>query len=901
MLLVQFCRNENSSCLESESVKRVKSVSSCPTSKDKWDSAARKKNCSKLAALQNCTVARDDFVYHCVINGYGNETLEVCAVKRIIIGLCTEFNVFGGIIQTHRSSPCNATKFPRCDEIYSSSDAYQYPGCYELVARKRVHGTERKNKLTLPAILIPVAVVICVVIAIVLLCRKVKRNRQHQKSKENKSVEQIPFMEKDFDTTDVRVRGETLRQLVRENESSMRKKMKKIEDDSKTFFQPYDKIMGIYVKTPLTKECIRKVQETGVLILTGIQGSGKTSTIIHIMNSFKGWTKLKCTSWTDLLAFDFLDKTLIYIDNIFDGYFYHHELQKWWYSLGFFYTEYLKRQRKVYLLITAKDNAFEKASAHNKTKIDFLDEHFFVKAEMFPLSSTDKDHILEKHFGLATQEKNIPRPFVSKNLKTCIYNHNGPIGFPLCAHLYAFENRPNEKDESIFNNTKAYVRKRVAYIIDEDNEYRVKTLLLILLFYHSPPGSNYVLDLKYRTECMEFLQQNCFKDWIDKMGPLSTENLHEVANELERSLFLKHLTMHQVYLDGIRDYFLKEHWEVAVANFPLDMLRSGEFQNMSLPCSKKVMERFKKEIFRKMISQTLSSKIFEDPEFEKEFCNAMEKEKALEKILLIPDEGSAYRFPIIFWANTYGLKTLSKKLWNVVEKKEKEEVKRKQFFFAMFGECCKIDNSFIECISSKETSWDNLTSENKTILHLLISSEMSDYDVYRCLVEIIQNTPYNGIVDKDLFVMALTHRRSSRLACIIEILNRMDNESDITISEEIAVCPLKSTLWKLEWVVRISIILAYNDVRTGHICVNFVAENKDRCLEELLDQKTIRKQSDLVHLIKSCIDMYKVSLPSSSREKWWTDKLHFRENVNQELVKYITKAIQMLSKLDTLS
>lgn len=61
-------------------------VEACPTSKTAWDSAARKKNCGELAAIQNCTTDKDAFVYHCLINGYRNETLEVCAPKRLIIG-----------------------------------------------------------------------------------------------------------------------------------------------------------------------------------------------------------------------------------------------------------------------------------------------------------------------------------------------------------------------------------------------------------------------------------------------------------------------------------------------------------------------------------------------------------------------------------------------------------------------------------------------------------------------------------------------------------------------------------------------------------------------------------------------------------------------------------------------
>lgn len=58
----------------------------CPTSTQEWDKAASEKNCSKKAAQQTCTDPKK-FLYHCVINGYQNETLEVCAPQKLIIGL----------------------------------------------------------------------------------------------------------------------------------------------------------------------------------------------------------------------------------------------------------------------------------------------------------------------------------------------------------------------------------------------------------------------------------------------------------------------------------------------------------------------------------------------------------------------------------------------------------------------------------------------------------------------------------------------------------------------------------------------------------------------------------------------------------------------------------------------
>lgn len=69
-----------------EAVASAALVTSCPTSQIEWDTAARKKNCSRIASQQNCAPV-EKFRYHCVINGYRNETLEVCAPSRIIFGV----------------------------------------------------------------------------------------------------------------------------------------------------------------------------------------------------------------------------------------------------------------------------------------------------------------------------------------------------------------------------------------------------------------------------------------------------------------------------------------------------------------------------------------------------------------------------------------------------------------------------------------------------------------------------------------------------------------------------------------------------------------------------------------------------------------------------------------------
>lgn len=76
-----MCGVANGKCLEA--IESVVSVPSCPMSKEEWESASKNKNCQ--TTKQTCTEA-EKFVYHCVINGFVNETIEVCAPQKLIHG-----------------------------------------------------------------------------------------------------------------------------------------------------------------------------------------------------------------------------------------------------------------------------------------------------------------------------------------------------------------------------------------------------------------------------------------------------------------------------------------------------------------------------------------------------------------------------------------------------------------------------------------------------------------------------------------------------------------------------------------------------------------------------------------------------------------------------------------------
>lgn len=598
-------------------------------------------------------------------------------------------------------------------------------------------------------------------------------------------------------------------------------------DETNAFLKAYNQVNESFVETDFTYKCINQLEKTGLVVIIGKQGCGKTLTAVHIMknSSYEGWVKQKFTSWEDLLAFDLNDKTLVYIDNIFDGYLYRHQLKKWWDTLCYFYFNFIKDKDSIRLLITAKDNVIENACAHIKANVPVLKKYFFVEEESFPLSVEEMLRIVAMQVKLAEEIKNISRPIFSEKELTTIKTSD--IGFPLRAHLYAFEDRRNEKGVWIFDNPRAYVRNQIAYEITKDNTNGVKTLFLILLMYHSQPGSNHKIDFRYSEDWLVFLKEKCSEALIDDMKPLKFENLNERAKELEDKILIKHFLMyefqHQIYLEGLSDYFFRNHFEVAVQHFPLDILRTYEFQDITENRLSYLVRRLMQELFKSAISEVLSCRIFERGECEQRFCNELQKEEKLKELLYIPDKASLFSLPVIFWANKYGLKKLSTFLWHFVETNTNEEDVYSQFYLARFGECCENDENYITRTNTPLDVNDIRISVchfrfsgQKNILHLLISSDKSDNDAHRFMMKIINNSPDQIIAaDMDLLTLALTNVKSSRLLCIIEIIfqlnegsNKREKLSGSYLVDPLNTCPMDK-FWELELGVRICTVLEY--------------------------------------------------------------------------------------------
>lgn len=105
------------------SLQTIRTVPTCPANLSLFEAAARRKNCSALAAnAKDCK----SFEFHCVLGEDLRSAIELCAPSiNIIDNVCTTFNIYHkSIIRVHE------LKCSECPWSYNSTYAYQYQQCY---------------------------------------------------------------------------------------------------------------------------------------------------------------------------------------------------------------------------------------------------------------------------------------------------------------------------------------------------------------------------------------------------------------------------------------------------------------------------------------------------------------------------------------------------------------------------------------------------------------------------------------------------------------------------------------------------------------------------------------------------------------------------------------------------
>lgn len=668
------------------------------------------------------------------------------------------------------------------------------------------------------------------------------------------------------------------------------------------------------METTFSKKCSEVLQINKIAVLLGQQGCGKTLTAIHIMNNdyYRDWKKQKIVSSDDLLAIKVDEETelLVYIDNILDGFIYREKVRKWWHSLCYFFFRHVKKSKNIHLLITAKEDVVDEAFEHINADVFSIDNACFVREGLFCLSDVEKIEILESQFKFAKELKNYDNACAETLFNDEIKVTERPlIGFPLCAHLYAFDNTI-AKNTSVFEYPKDYVIRHIDSEIANDNTNSVKTLFLVLLFYHTQSGSKSTrtLDLRYEGECRQYLVETVSEAFVESMKPLLFKNLFDTAMGLKDVILVKHANMfqfkHQIYLEGVSDYFFRhpQYSIVAVKHFPLDILRPYEFPGALENILREIIKRFKKEMSNGM-QAILSCKIFGKSEFELKFCKELNMDNMLQKLLF--NETSKKELPFTFWTSKYHLKILSESALKAVRGMNQRS--DYLFYQARLGECCNTDKRYFESSTNSTTGLDNAeqlvwnfkTSTGGSILHVILSSDMPDYEANTILLKLLNDSATrNNLMDTDLLKCAMEQMLYSRITCMLSILQNEKVESEkISIScilGKINSCKKYNARLELEFLVRICILLVHGSMRKT--CAKLPSVNpKFLLVEELLHEK--HSQHKMSVIIQRCIEKCKKTETTDSIDiKCTTCKRKF----SPEFEKAIKDAVQVQSGKDNL-
>lgn len=139
-------QSSRDSCHISRSTVQI--VEDCPNSKKQWKQAAMRKNCAAYAS--QCSEP-ERLEYHCVINPFFNQTLEVCAyAQNIVLGFCTEYSLSGNMIQQSAHTACLTFTENSCPVFYRSTEAHKFPGCYDLTKKSALNTEDRESTMKVP-------------------------------------------------------------------------------------------------------------------------------------------------------------------------------------------------------------------------------------------------------------------------------------------------------------------------------------------------------------------------------------------------------------------------------------------------------------------------------------------------------------------------------------------------------------------------------------------------------------------------------------------------------------------------------------------------------------------------------------------------------------------------------
>ena len=489
----------------------------------------------------------------------------------------------------------------------------------------------------------------------------------------------------------------------------------------------------------------------GIVIWTGPPGCGKTQAAIHLIlkqinNDHTTCEFRRLSSPHELSYVENDKKTFILLDNIFfqqnmDS------VKIWWNKLGSLYKRCFESNgnesglSRVRLVITARENVIERACTFMGNTTPILNDYYRINANI--LSGIEKEKIFLNQQSFA-KVKNFHNPDVNEDFLEKIKESEGPIGFPLCAHLYLFSDKYKNSGVKFFSQPIEYLKLQIEEEIKRDKTNRTKSLLIVLFFreWQTKMGNPQRIQINDAHDCRQLLQ-NVGAGMVRNIAPL---NLGELENEAQRLVggFLKeendgmYTFIHDSVYEAVGAFLCETYVTETAMFFPIDIIQTQKYANTTEKQQDVLVTRLMSEaIDNQNISKVFACRLFQQPwpGFARLFLSKIEQfnRKKLRKFFIVVNSSSPVKLPCLFWTSFYKLTKLTEEFYLIISKNDINP--DYQLYLSLYGERCAENESLLNSIDI--TLHGNLEEikrrvlcfgqkEDMPILHLVISSERSD-------------------------------------------------------------------------------------------------------------------------------------------------------------------------------
>ncbi|XP_056016268.1 uncharacterized protein LOC125673611 [Ostrea edulis] len=642
-------------------------------------------------------------------------------------------------------------------------------------------------------------------------------------------------------------------------------------------------------------------------------------------SSFADWTMRKINRLSELASIDTTENTFVLIDNIFDGYVYDEEVAKWRDSLGFKFVN-LAKEKNVQVLITAKEDVIEKVCKYMNNKSNVFDQKHVIDVKNVQLTDSEKIDIFDNQISFANKELRIDKPAKNEKFRKEIVAAEGPIGFPLCAHLYACAEKNRRMGSNFFSHPMNYLRDLVKHAISEDQTHKTKTLLLLLYLPESCPKypSSKTMNLLDEKMCQQTLET-----FLNENKEFDTSDLATQAKKLIPTILMQlqpgsFCFKHQTICNAVGNYFFVEHFEMAREAFPIETFVDQDFSTITEKQCSAICARLIREVVENgNVSKVFSCIALTESSFAHIFCLQLDAQFDKHGVSFIRQFFAAtgtpscqFKFPGTFWVSKNKCFHLAMLMTEMIRKKNIDT--DLHFYASLFGDCCASDESLLkhannttleDVENAKDAVLRCITCDGNNIFHIVAMTAKSDLHSCRSLKKLYadfqdrQPEMYSKANKREETPLTLTATIKSD-SRILSILTFLEFDETCTNTKDIdghypihnTALTLKSSiynaLFELEMTVRLCLFIVYGTNSDHQAEAKSLLDNQRfKHFYAMLEGKS-EKQNEMASIIEQLLT--EIKNEKTDTEEGDTEVPNPNKRINHSLFSMIQISVSFL-------